>query len=267
MEQVVPEIDALFYDQVVNDWPGELDFYLDYARPVIARRGKILEVACGTGRVTLPLVQNGANITALDLSPAMLQIARSKSSREGDVRWVEASMRAFELGEQFDLIIVPGHSFQFMLTAEDQLTCLETMKRHLASGGILIIHLDHQDVAWLAEVSGEKAGVFSPGSEVSDPLSGHCYRSFHSWIYEPATQTAISNKYYEKLSPAGEMLERIERGPLQLHCIFRTEMEHLLARAGLQAANLYGDFRKNSLQKTSTEMIWLVNHKGNDIEP
>jgi ubiquinone/menaquinone biosynthesis C-methylase UbiE len=262
MEQIIPEIDALFYDQTVHDWPGELDFYRGFAADVIARGGKILEIACGTGRMTIPLAKAGANITGQDLSPAMLAVARKKSAGLPQVRWVEANMRAFDLGEQFDLIFSPGHSFQFMLTAAEQVECLETLKRHLASGGVLILHLDHQDVAWLGEVGGEQAGVFKSGSEVLHPQTGQRFRSFSSWTYERATQTAIANKYYEELDPSGEVLHRINRGPLRLHCVFRTEMEHLLVRAGFEVLALYGDFERNPLQNTSSEMIWVVSLKG-----
>jgi ubiquinone/menaquinone biosynthesis C-methylase UbiE len=261
MEQVVPEIEALFYDHTVQAWPGELDFYRGFAETVIARGGQILEIACGTGRITLPLAKIGAKITGLDLSPAMLQVARQKSAGLDQIRWVEASMRQFDLGEQFDLILSPGHSFQFMLTAAEQLECLETLKRHLAPGGTLILHLDHQDPAWLREAGGEKAGVFQPGAEIT-LLDGRRFRSFYSWKYERATQTAIADKYYEELSPGGEILHRIERGPLSLHCIFRTEMEHLLARAGFEVLALYGDFEPHPLQETSSEMLWVVSLKG-----
>ncbi len=172
-------------------------------------------------------------------------------------------MRNFDLGEQFDLILIPGHSFQFMLTAADQLECLETLQRHLAPHGTLIIHLDHQSFAWLAEVGGAQAGIFQAGSVVTDPVTGKRYRTFSSWAYDPATQTATADKYYEKLGPGGQVLARLERGPLHLHCLFRTEMEHLLARAGFTVQALYGDFARNPLCPSSSEMLWVVNWKGN----
>jgi hypothetical protein len=170
-------------------------------------------------------------------------------------------MRKFDLGEQFDLIIIPGHSFQFMLTAEEQVECLETIKCHLAPGALLIIHLDHQDLAWLGEVGGEKAGAFKPGSKATDPQTGQRFRSFYSWAYERATQTAIADKYYEELGPHGEVLQQINRGPLRLHCVFRTEMEHLLARCGFNLLALYGDFEHSPLQNDSSEMVWVVTLK------
>jgi hypothetical protein len=140
--------------------------------------------------------------------------------------------------------------------------CLAAIKCHLAPGGMLIIHLDHQDLAWLGEVSGERAGVFVPASELVHPQTGRRFRSFHSWAYDRVTQTASADKYYEELGASGEVLNRINRGLLRLHCVFRTEMEHLLARAGFELLALYGDFARNPLQKTSSEMIWVIKLKG-----
>lgn len=265
MEQIVPEIDALVYDQVVSDWPAELDFYLDFAREIIARGGNILEIACGTGRVTLPIARAGAIITGLDLSPAMLKVAREKSAGLENLRWVQASMRNFDLAEQFDLILSPGHSFQNMVTAAEQVECLETIKRHLAPGGSLILHIDHQDIAWLADVGGDMAGVFKPAADVTIS-TGQRFRSYLSWSYERSTQTATADKFYEELNAAGEVLRRIERGPIHLHCVFRTEMEHLLARAGFEIVALYGDFERHPLQNTSSEMLWVVKAKEKFVE-
>jgi SAM-dependent methyltransferase len=257
--EAAPEIDALVYDQTVPDWPGELAFYGDHAGPVIARGGRILEIACGTGRVAIPLARAGANITGLDVSPAMLSIARRKSHGLDGVRWIEADMRQFDLGVNFDLIICPGHSFQFLLTADRQLECLRTLKRHLAPGGRLIIHLDHQDPAWLGDVAGERAGTFQPGPPVT-LADGRRVRAFQAWTYDRSTQTATSDRYYEELDAAGQAIRRIDRGPVQLHCVFRTEMEHLLARAGLEIAALYGDFERRPLLVSSSDMIWVLTH-------
>ena len=67
----------------------------------------------------------------MDLSPSMLAVARQKSQGLSNVRWVEGNMQAFELGERFDLILIPGHSFQFMLTPADQVACLNCIRQHL----------------------------------------------------------------------------------------------------------------------------------------
>ncbi len=151
MSYLVSEQEVQFYDEAVPDWPGEIEFYRAMAIEVRGRDGSILEVGCGTGRVTLQLAQEGVSIVGLDLSPRMLTNARQKSQGLSNVRWVEGDMKAFELAECFDLIMIPGHSFQFMLTPADQIECLTCIRHHLTPGGKLVVHVNHDDFSWLGE--------------------------------------------------------------------------------------------------------------------
>ena len=121
----------------MNDTP----FYLGLARHAAARRQTVLELACGTGRVTLPIARAGIEIAGLDNAPAMLDIARRKAAAEGlDIAWFEADMRHFDLDRRFGLVIVPYRSFLHLLTDEDQAACLSAVFRHLESGGRLALN-------------------------------------------------------------------------------------------------------------------------------
>ena len=240
---------AELYDNTVPDWDGEIDFYRELAR------GKtVLEVACGTGRVTLRLVEEAVNIVGTDLDEEMLAVARKKSEGMANVRWERGDMRTFDLGSQFDVIISPGHSFQFMCTPEDQLKTVENFRRHLLPGGMLVIHLDHQDLDWLGGLKGE----FEQARNVIQLQTGNTIRSAFAWTYERATQTATVITKWEEIGSNGSVLHSWESIPKALHCVFRFEMEHLLARAGFEQRIVYGDFFKNTLNETSSEMIWVT---------
>jgi ubiquinone/menaquinone biosynthesis C-methylase UbiE len=65
--------------------------------------GPVLEIACGTGRVSIPIARLGLAVTGLDIVPGMLARARSKSAGL-PMRWVEGDARSFDLGERFRLI-------------------------------------------------------------------------------------------------------------------------------------------------------------------
>lgn len=184
------EFYAQTYDVTVSDWPGEIDFYRELAAHIQATGQAVLEVACGTGRVAIRLSQEGVEVVGLDLSTAMLDVARRKSGRMSNLRWVEADMHSFDLGETFGLVIIPGHAFQNILAVSDQLACLDSIHRHLAPGGRLVVHVD-----------------------------------------------------------------RLDRGPIRLHCVFPFEMEHLLARAGFAIETVYGDFYRQALGDDSSELI------------
>jgi ubiquinone/menaquinone biosynthesis C-methylase UbiE len=260
-EQNADEFYAQTYDDSVPDWPGEMGFYRALAAKVKANGGTVLEIACGTGRVAIRLAQDGFNVVGLDLSPEMIAVAIQKSAGLGNVRWVQGDMRAFQLEETFDLALIPGHAFQNLNTSPDQVACLECIKRHLNRGGWLIVHLDHmntENVRWLGELCGEKRGVFEAAEQFKHPQTGRQTRASRSWSYEPSTQTAIVQTIWEEMDTEGRVLNRVEREPIRLHCLFRFEMEHLLARVGFKIQAVYGDFFRHELQDDSPGMIWVA---------
>ena len=256
--QTPEQLAAELYDLTVHDWDGELAFYKELAHHARTQGSPVLEIACGTGRVAIRLAAEDISMTGMDHSPEMLAIARRKST---PVRWVQSDMRTLDLGETFGLIISPGHSFQFMRTPEDQVQALQTFRRHLTPGGVLVIHLDHQDVTWLGGLLGEQGGKFEYGKDVIHPQSGRIIRRAHAWTYEPSTQTATVVSKWEEVEEDGSVLQSWTRQPMALHCVFRFEMEHLVARTGFEVLALYGDFYKGELTDRSTEMIWMLQNR------
>jgi SAM-dependent methyltransferase len=254
----VDELAAKIYHHSLPAWPGENTFYRKIAQETKSL-GPVLEVACGTGRVAIDLAQDGMQVTGFDLSNAMLEIARAKSASMDNVRWEIADMRSFKMGERYGLILIPGHSFQFMLTPSDQMSCLTSIKRHLVPGGRLVLHIDHQDLGWLWDLYKVNGGKFEKVREVPHPDNGHPVIVSQAWKFEPSTQTASVKTVWEELDAHGNPIQRWERGPIDLHCIFRFEMDHLLARAGFVIQALYGSFECTPLQNDSSEMIWISN--------
>jgi len=247
---------AEIYDQTVTDWPGELDFYREAAKGAKS----VLEVACGTGRIGLRLAQEGWGVAGFDLSPHMIEIARRKAEGIHNIDLAVADMTSFDLGRTFDLVIIPGHSFQFMLIIQAQLACLASIRRHLSDNGNMIVHIDHQDEAWLGGLPIEPEGAFGDPTEIRLP-DGRAFRTEKRWSYDRATQTVALVTRIEQTDSAGAVLDSATRGPVRMHCFFRYEMEHLLERAGFELQGLYGDFSRGSLTHESTEMIWVTSRR------
>lgn len=246
-------IAAELYDQTVVDWPGELEFYETLA----AKARTVLEVACGTGRVGLRLATAGRRVLGFDISPHMIAVAKTKGQQNPDADWQVGDMRDFEFSRRFDLIIVPGHSFQFMLGIPDQLSCLQAIRRHLTPTGSLVVHVDHQDLAWLGSLPEEAQAARVATSDVRLP-GGRMFRVARRWSYHRATQTASAVTAFEELGEGGTVLDRAERAPVHLHCFFRYEMELLWRQAGFEMEALYGDFTQSELDDESSEMILLM---------
>jgi ubiquinone/menaquinone biosynthesis C-methylase UbiE len=119
-----------------RDSVDDIPFYVELARQAAERGEAVLELGCGTGRVTIPMAQVGADVTGLDSSPAMLDIARAKAQQAGvAVTWVEGDMANFELGRMFGLVTIPFRSFLHLVTDEEHRECLAAIHRHLVPGG------------------------------------------------------------------------------------------------------------------------------------
>jgi len=254
------ELYAQLYDVAVSDWPGEIDFYRDLLQTVNSDQVNMLEIACGTGRVSLQLISEDVEITGLDLSPELLNIARKKSVDVQNGYWVLGDMREFDLSQKFDLVIIPGHSFQFMLTPTDQVQCLNCIKQYLNLDGLLVIHLDHQDVNWLGSLPRQATETYSEWHELQHPLSKHTIRTANEWVYEPATQTATVTTVWEEIGLDGAVVQHWQREPMPLHCVFRFEMEHLLKRTEYTIEAVYGDFFRSPLTNESDQMLWVAKH-------
>jgi SAM-dependent methyltransferase len=252
------ELYAQLYDVYVRDWPGELDFYKNVIAQHPLKAHGVLEIACGTGRVSRQLAQEGIDITGLDLSPELLGVAQTKSANLPNAHWVQGDMRTFDIGKTFGCILIPAHSFQFMTTPDDQARCLEQVKRHLAPGGLLVIHLDHQDLDWLGGMVGKSNPDYERGRILIHPTSNKKFRTAYAWTFERATHTATVNMTWEKIDDSDTVIETWPMEPMALHCVFRFEMEHLLRRAGFLIEAVYGDFHKGNLSESSSEMIWIA---------
>ena len=130
------EIDAIYRDGAHYDrmfGRGYVEFWLSQAR---ISGDPILELGCGTGKLSIALAEAGSSVAGLDNSPALLQFAASKND---DVQWIEGDMRNFELNERFALIMLPSNNLGHLHTPEDFEGCIRSVKRHLVPGGVFVI--------------------------------------------------------------------------------------------------------------------------------
>jgi SAM-dependent methyltransferase len=125
-----------------DDWlSGRKEDIACYVEVFKGHSGSALELACGTGRLLLPLAQSGVAVEGLDSAPDMLALLRKKAALLGldDICLYEQPMQDFAISKQFDSIFIAGGSFQLLIPYEDALACLKCAHRHLRDGGALLI--------------------------------------------------------------------------------------------------------------------------------
>ena len=132
-------LDGALYDRLLVSSAEPPQIWLDFA----ARYGgPILELASGTGRVSIPLAQHGFDVTGLEVAPPMLAEARRKAAAaDVDVVWVQGNMRHFDLDRQFSLIILPNNTLCHLYTLADFEGCLTSVHRHLRPDGRFIVEV------------------------------------------------------------------------------------------------------------------------------
>ncbi|MGH6948290.1 MAG: class I SAM-dependent methyltransferase [Kiloniellales bacterium] len=125
-----PELIQLY--DLDNPWGPDDDFYLSVAREQPG--AAVLDLGCGTGRLASRLAELGHRVVGVDPAAAMLDVARKRPGG-GAVEWLEGDARNVDLARRFDLILMTGHTFQTLLSANNQRAMLANLVKHLSDGG------------------------------------------------------------------------------------------------------------------------------------
>lgn len=260
---------AEYYDYVpIYAERADVTFWVDAAQQSansVGERGPVLELGCGTGRVLLPIARAGIEITGLDASPKMLSVLRRRLVAESPdvlarVRLVEGDMRYFDLGQQYALITIPFRPFQHLITVEDQMACLASIRRHLRPGGRLILDLFNPSLPALLDNS--RAEEQPPEPEVILPDGRRFYRTWRRVGIDLFGQVQHVEMYYYVTHPDGRQERAVHAFPMRwLH---RYEAEHLLARCGFEVEQLYADYNKSPYGSKYPGDLIFVARKAND---
>jgi SAM-dependent methyltransferase len=221
--------------------------------------GPVLEIACGTGRVSIPIARLGLAVTGLDIVPGMLELARSKSAGL-PARWVEGDARTFDLGEQFRLIFMTGNAFQAFLTRADQQALLERVRAHLHDDGLFAF--ETRNPRWTGHAThreGEE-GLFAnletrEQEEDGQPYidsRGHAVHVSRTQIYDHVAQI-LHWTTYRRWREAEQERTKITR--IAVRFIFPQELEALLYYNGFSIIRQYGDWNLEPLTAASPSII------------
>src|ERR1700731_1690763 len=136
----------------------DIAFYVSLARRLRPR--KVLELGCGTGRITLPLanegVKSGFDVIGLDTEPEMLKKAeeqRNDASPELKKRltFVKGDMRIWAADSSFDLILIPCGSMSHVLELANQIEVFKRCHANLRVGGRFVVEVNMPNMASYAD--------------------------------------------------------------------------------------------------------------------
>jgi ubiquinone/menaquinone biosynthesis C-methylase UbiE len=209
--------------------------------------GPVLEIACGSGLVTIPIAATGLDVTGIDLALPMLEHARKKAEQQNqNIRWVEADARSLELGMQYQFILLTGNAFQAFLRREDQEALLASVKRHLAPKGIFAFETRNPSSHDLTNQPQEEFDQ----SYVS--VDGYQVSVYFTQYYDPVAQVMYWTSYRRWNDGT-----RDHNKETHIACRFTypQELEALLHYNGFQAIQQYGNWDKETFSPSSPSII------------
>ncbi len=130
---------AKYYDLVVYFEFNRVKEEIKLFRKIFGQKIKtVLEMGAGTGRIAVPLAKAGYEVTALDLTPAMLAVAKQKAKGLRNIKFVIGDMTKYKSKKKFDAVICCSSTLLHMSTEKDLLSCLKNFKQNLKPNGILL---------------------------------------------------------------------------------------------------------------------------------
>jgi SAM-dependent methyltransferase len=254
---------ARLYDVDLLEDPGDIDLYLAMA----ARTGgPILELAAGSGRVTVPLAEAGFEVTAVDIDPAMLarlerrlvDAGHTDPALRGRVTAVQADLIGLDLpkGRTFRLAILALNSILLLDSRESQKAALETLARHLLPGGVAVVDV------WLpsADELSRYDGRLSLEYVRPDPETDLTVVKTASAAHEPARGRVDLTVIYEEGAP-GEPPRRWVRQD-RLRLLGADELVAMAEDAGLVVEVLAGTYDLDPLVNHDERAILVARRRG-----
>jgi len=209
---------------------------------------RVLELACGSGRIGLELLHcpGSFQLAGLDISPEMLNAYRRKLAREPEavqqrVTLHEADMADYQLEHkgQFDLAFLPFNSIAHLYEIEQQLDAFKNTYDHLAAGGRFVVDIYLPDIDYLSDALNRPSHVYLE-DEIEAPANEFTMLIYSSRKYDPIEQLQHIVMTHEKFFETGENERYLTR--LDTHIFFPRELQLLFLATGFAIEAIYGGY-------------------------
>jgi len=252
--------DAALYDYEYRRRRADVNFYRKLSNLV---DGPVLELGCGTGRVTLPLARDGHTVVGLDISPSMLAQANARRRRAPKgvrprVHLLQADLRALPMRGPFPLIISAFNTLQHIYTAEALVELFEQIRQRLSPGGLFAFDVLNPDLAWLIRDPDRRWAR----TRFTHPRTGEKWIYSTNHHYDPVSQIAMIAIYYD---PVDQKTGRPKRVQLAHRQYFPQELQALIRAAKMRSIGVYGTFSGAPLTATSESQVMVCCRAEDDV--
>lgn len=242
---------ADFYDDYYGRNIADIPFWVECCKD----SEEILELACGTGRITFPIIKSGKKVYALDYSQAMLDILEEKAKRikieSNKLEVFCQDMRNINIDKKFDIILITSNSVNHLETAEDFEKMLESTYKLLKDGGKLVFDALKPRFKFLLrnmnEVYDEDEFILSK--------TGEKIKVCENSKYNHATQINNVNYYYTDSNGKQTILNT------KVRLYFPQELDYIISKSKFNKKNKYDWYDYRIFEGKTNEQIYILEKK------
>jgi SAM-dependent methyltransferase len=250
----------------------DIEFYVSLVQRLRPR--KLLELGCGTGRITLPLTEQGAQlgfeVIGLDSQAEMLQKAANRRLESPPqirerLSLIRGDMRTWSAQATFDLIVIPCSSISHLLTLQDQLAVWRQSRRNLEAGGRFLVEVTMPNMAIFADsFNVPSRALVEIDVDKRDESDGVRLVRRKTSRYLSHEQCAETRFLYEKYRDGRAVDGYID--DFVGHVFFPRELQLLFMHTGFEIEQTFGDYRGGPLKPNSPLIIMIGKVPANDTE-
>src|SRR5947209_8798947 len=251
----VSDYDLEYQSQTEQDVPFWCELVMRYTPQ------RVLELACGSGRISIELLHSPGKfyLEGLDIAPEMLNAYRRKLEREPEhirqrVTLHEGDMSNYQLEHkgQFDLIFLPFNSIAHLYEIEQQLEAFKNTYAHLASDGRFVVDVSLPDIDYLSDALNRPSHVYLE-DEIVEPNDEFTMLLYTSRKYDQIEQVQHIVWTHEKFFESGENERYIST--LDMHIFFPRELQLLFLASGFSIDAIYGDYAWKPFGKGTRQIV------------
>lgn len=236
--------DAHIYDGM-NTNLTDLQFYKRWLPK--NKDARILELCCGTGRLTLPIAKDGYDISGVDYTSSMLEQAKIKASEGGlEVEFIEADIRTLDLPEKYDLIFIPFNSIHHLYKNEDLFKAFNVVKNHLKEGGLFLLDCFNPNIQFIVE--GEKKQ-----KEIAEYTTKDGREVLIKQIMRYENKTQINRlEWHYFINGKFNSIQNLD-----MRLFFPQELDSYLKWNGFNINHKFGSFEEEAFNDNSEKQIFV----------
>lgn len=237
--------DTDFYDQEFADRTFEIPFFLAAAQ----RFGSpVLELGCGSGRITIPLARAGVDIDGIDLSESMLDRARARAKIYAceQIRFFQGDFSQLETPRTYRLIFCATNALQHLLHNQQIDDCFQAVRRCLAPAGLFLIDVFNPDATRLARTWNQRYLFKEMQTRTDGTLS-----LFARSEYAPKSRVLRFQLDYRRQADD----RQVKVKDVEMRCLFPTDLAEFCRRNGFTVVDKWGSYDSEPFTENSAKQI------------